>query len=62
MSNELSSIIKKNKPSYILGNLNRLFKNNKDLPDNINIQIQSSLINQSGIYVRNRFYKKISKM
>ena len=62
MQKKISDIIQKNKGSYILRNLNNLFQENKNLPDNNSIQIQSSKLNQTGIYVRNTFYKKISKM
>ncbi len=62
MQKKLFNIIQKYNGSYILKNLNNLFQDNKDLPDNSNIQIQSSHLNQTGIYVRNKFYKKISKL
>ena len=62
MQKKISDIIQKNKGSYILRNLNNLFQENKNLHDNNSIQIQSSKLNQTGIYVRNKFYKKISKM
>lgn len=61
MKRKLAESIKKNNASYILRNLKALFQKNEDLQDHHDIQIKSSLRNQSGIYVRNNFYKKISK-
>lgn len=61
MQAKLFKSIKKNSASYILRNLKDLFQKNEDLPDHHNIQISGSFKNQSGIYLRNKFYKKISK-
>ncbi len=61
MPDYLKDIIKRNKGSYILRDLNLLFTPNKNLPDYLDYNIKSSLPNGSGIYVSKKFYKKISK-
>lgn len=61
MKGKLAKSIEKNNASYILRDLNKLFQKNKDLPDHNNLQIQGFHKNQSGIYIRDKFYKKISK-
>lgn len=61
MPDHLKKIIEKNKGSYILRDLNRLFSPNDKLPDYRDCNIRSSVQNGSGIYVRKKFYKKIAK-
>ncbi len=59
--NHLKKIIKRNKGSYIVRDLDSLFSPNEKLPDYRDLQIPSSLQNGSGIYLSKKFYKKISK-
>lgn len=61
MPDHLKNIIKRNKGSYILRDLDPLFSPNEKLPDYRNLNIKSSFRNGSGIYLSKKFYKKISK-
>lgn len=61
MQKKLAESIRNNNASFILRNLRNLFQKNKDLPDYNNMQIEGSILNQSGLYLRQKFYKKISK-
>lgn len=49
MHDQLKKIIDKNKGSYIIRNLDRLFSPNDKLPDYRDCHIKSSLQNGSGI-------------
>lgn len=61
MPDHLKNTIKRNKGSYILRDLDQLFSPNEKLPDYRDLNIKSSLLNGSGIYISKKFYKKISK-
>jgi hypothetical protein len=61
MPDYLQKIIKKNRGSYILRDLDKLFSPNEKLPDHRDCHIKSSLQNGSGIYMSKKFYKKIAK-
>ncbi|WP_299178316.1 hypothetical protein [uncultured Chryseobacterium sp.] len=61
MSKKLVAVIQKNKGSFILRDLEKLFSANESLPDYRDFNIKASSQNGSGIYTSKRFYKKISK-